>query len=139
MQSRYRSFPLSLLALGLLVACATLPPEAPIPDLQSIEGRWKGLGETEQHGEGMFELTIRRDGSLEMFLPGPRIRAKGQARVVGGRVLFETPDSTGTLLLREGEGRRVLLGTTKGKNFADDGSFEVTPVGPDPETSSHSG
>src|SRR5688572_16363332 len=118
-----RSLPLVLAAaLGALVACATLPPVVPIRGLQSIEGSWKGYGGTEQRGLGPLQMTIRRDGSLELCLPGKGTRRRGQARVADGRVLFETAEATGTMTLREGAGRRVLLGVTKGKSFPDDGS-----------------
>lgn len=103
----------ALLMLAALAGCATLPPAKPTTDLRAIAGKWEGTLQTRQ-GSVPFTQTIGEDGRVETLIPalsdpGPRFIAR--VVVEGGRYRWksETTGRTGTFVLHEGEGRRVLV------------------------------
>jgi hypothetical protein len=105
-----------------------------------VVGHWTGLGGTSSSSAGRAdsgptELTIRPDGSAEVFLPRVRAdrggtRIPATIRLSDGKLLYETETSTGIITLHEGDGKRILKGETVRKDRTGAGWFEVTPSKP---------
>jgi hypothetical protein len=114
--------------LAVLAACASLPPARPATDIKAIAGKWEGTLQSRQ-GTVPYTSTIREDGTTETIVPAlsnPGPRFVGRVTVENGKYRWksETTGRTGTYVLHEGDGRRVLVGR------ADDGSTitEATPA-----------
>jgi hypothetical protein len=114
--------------IAMLAGCASLPPAMPSTDLKLIAGKWQGTLQTRQ-GQARFTQTIHADGTIETLIPSmtnPGPRFAGRVVVDNGQFRWksETTGRTGTFVLHEGEGRRVLV------SRADDGTSaaEATPA-----------
>jgi hypothetical protein len=101
--------------------CASLPPAKPATDVKAIAGTWQGTATAPSGAQFPFTSTISEDGRIETIIPalsnpGPRFVAR--VTVEGGKYRWksETTGRTGTYVLHEGDGRRVLV------SRADDGS-----------------
>ncbi len=98
--------------LGVSVAsCATapLPPVARVQDLKSIAGEWESVISTPS-GQVKATDTIREDGTDE-WTAG---KEKGTTTLtVSGQIIHwkSTSGRTGTVILHEGDGKRVLIWT----------------------------
>lgn len=117
----------------LVTACASVPPNRPVSDLKGIVGRWEGFGGAKAAGplqSGRVELTIREDGSGELFLPQLRggTRVPVSFTVSDGKVLYETSLSRGTLTLHEGDGKRLLQGEAVRKDGTGTSWIELSPA-----------
>jgi hypothetical protein len=113
----------------MLTGCASLPPARPATDLKAIAGKWEGTVQAPNGRQFAVTSTIREDGTVESIIPaltnpGPRFLLR--VAVDGGKYRWksETTGRTGTYILHEGDGRRVLVSS------ADDGSSygELTPA-----------
>jgi hypothetical protein len=118
----------TVLTLTVLSGCATLPPAKATTDLKAIAGKWEGTLQL-RHGSFPFTSTIREDGTVEVVVPaftnpGPRFVTRISVEDGKYRWKSETTGRTGTYILHEGDGRRVLI------SRADDGSSyaEATPA-----------
>ena len=123
-----------------LAACASAPPARPVTELKNIAGHWVGVGGVTGLGSGTTgswsgptELTIRENGTAEFFLPLVNREIGGRRypvtlRVESTKVVYETGTHTGTITLREGEGKRILQGESVRKDKSGTGWFELTPA-----------
>ena len=96
-----------LVLVALLGACATLPPAAPIPDIDAIAGQWRG---NIQFGHGPYEIlyvTIGRDGALAASW-GITTRW-GNVTVANGRARFELYLWSGDLEYLVAPGQRMIV------------------------------
>ena len=95
-----------------------LPPENAATDLKAIAGQW--IGWLSLPGGARFDATntIREDGTYENVIAGAG-RFAGRVTVQDGKYRWtsEATGRTGTYILHEGGGRRVLI------SRADDGGY----------------
>ncbi len=100
----------TLLVAVCLLGCATAPPESSpvvqIEGLSTLAGKW--------------EWTSRLETPARLG-PGPVA-----VRIEGGKILFESRDTSGTFTLHEGEGKRVLRGEGVSKAGGRPFSIELT-------------
>ena len=112
---------------ALLIGCSTLPPAKRVQDLHHVIGRWKGPAKTITGERFLLTFIIHEDGTYDAF--GDARQWPGKLTISNdGTILFtpnppETPKRSGTLILYEGEGKRVLRGWTK-----DGLDFELKPA-----------
>jgi hypothetical protein len=114
---------LPLACVILVSGCATLPPAKSISDIGNIVGKWEGTYDSAQ-GRLPLTMSFKTDGTYEAVLQRT-IRSEGAIYVSGGKAHFRsaTTSRTGTLTLHEGNGKRLLKGST------DDAiDFELTPA-----------
>jgi hypothetical protein len=109
-----------VLAAAVLVGCATLPPARPATDIGAIAGKWEGTLTARNGARFAYTTTISKDGKSETIIPGmsnPGPRFVGTVALDGSKYRWksETTGRTGTYILHEGAGRRVLV------SHADDG------------------
>ena len=97
----------------LLGACATLPPPAAVQDLKSIAGKWD-LSFRGPDWQTSETVAIREDGTAEWTTP--RGKQGTYSFVVQGGIIHwkSSSGASGTVTLREGEGKRVLTWTLDG-------------------------
>jgi hypothetical protein len=110
-----------------------LPPAKMLQpaDLASLAGEWEGplraATRTSTAGAGwsaVGHVTVAPDGSYTSMISG--VRAVGQARIDGGKLVFVSSATRGTATLHEGEGRRVLKGVGTWVGFDGNAEFELT-------------
>ena len=109
---------LILMAGASRVPAQSLPPAKPVSALTDVEGTWEGTAAGRP-----LTMTFKGDGSYDAVLvTGP---AKGSLTISDGKVLFKsaTTGRTGTLRLHEGDGKRLLIGST-----SDGIQFELKPA-----------
>ena len=118
----------AILLLASATACTSLPPARPATNVSAIAGKWGGTI-TSAGRPNSATTTIASDGTYETIVPAfsnPGPRFVGKVWVQDGKYRFksDTTGRTGTMILHEGEGRRVLVTQT------DDGSAsgEATPA-----------
>jgi hypothetical protein len=95
-----------------LAACAALPPRAKAQDLKNIAGKWEGYANTPV---GRWKTTddIREDGTNE-WTAGPN-KGTSALSVSEGVIRWRSSSGrTGTVVLHEGDGERVLVWTDDG-------------------------
>ncbi len=116
-QLRVRNILIALVLLFGLAACASLPPRAKPQDLKSIAGKWEGYANIPI---GNFKTTdnIREDGNNEWTAGSD----KGTSTLsVSGDVIRWRSSSgrSGTVVLHEGDGQRVLVWMVDGCSRCD--------------------
>jgi hypothetical protein len=97
-----------------LLGCANLGPltPAPVSDVRSVAGTWKGVVYGSGSEAQLIELTIAADGSYEVVVslqPIGESRGKGKVVVRDGRLVFEGPRGRGLgTVLTNAAGDRVM-------------------------------
>lgn len=100
---------------------APLPPAQPASDLSAIAGKWEGTFYSLNNRLLSSTLTINADGTYEDLIPGlPTPVFVGQVTVADGqyRAQSETSGRMYTIVLYEGEGKRVLVKTPDDKTYS---------------------
>jgi hypothetical protein len=118
--------PWAVVALGLLVAmtkvgCASSTPPAPtlstvpITDFKSVAGKWGGLVKGlpprgSSRDEDFVDVEIRPDGTYDfgIYRTVGVFGGSGKLRIEDGRLTLKTERGSSTLVLLEGNGRRIL-------------------------------
>jgi hypothetical protein len=96
----------SVLLFGL-AGCASLPPRAKTQDLKSIAGKWEGYANT-PIGNWTTTDNIREDGSNEWTAGSDK--GTSTLSVTGDVIRWKSSSGrSGTVVLHEGEGQRVLV------------------------------
>jgi hypothetical protein len=127
----------AVLLATLPAGCATapLPPERLVTtaDLPSLAGVWDGWVQTSRGDTTLVSVIVQPDGS---FVTRERAGGldHGQMTVTPeGKMAFESfsatgflPHTTGLLMLREGNGRRVLVGEGRATESAIFYTVELT-------------
>jgi hypothetical protein len=107
-----RGFIGALAVLLCLAACATLPPQAKTQDLKSIAGKWEGYAYT-PIGNWKTTDNIREDGNNEWTAGSDK--GTSTLSVSGGVIRWKSSSGrTGTVVLHEADGKRVLVWTVDG-------------------------
>jgi hypothetical protein len=109
-----------------------LPPAKTLQpaDLASLAGQWHGTlrasaGPTPSAGRSAVgSMTMAPDGSYTTNVSGQP--GSGNARIEGGKIVFEGSAIRGTATLHEGGGRRILKGEGTWVGFPASAEFELT-------------
>jgi len=108
--------PLLATVLVLTAGCAAQPPVRRLqPDeLRTLAGTWRGIlrvgvPPAEMYSEPV-EMTIRPDGSFTGRQPQRRHQFAGTLELEQGEIVIRTRANQGRLVLREGDGKRILEG-----------------------------
>lgn len=118
--------PWAVVALVLLVAltnagCASSTPPSPtlstvpIKDFKSVAGKWGGLVKGlpprgSSRDEDFVDVEIRPDGTYDfgIYRTVGVFGGSGKLRIEEGRLVLKTERGSSTLVLLEGNGRRIL-------------------------------
>jgi hypothetical protein len=99
----------------ILTACSSLPPAQHATDVSAIAGKWRGTLYGRNGSVGAL-MDISPNGRYVTTTDSPIGQLgkvfTGTVAVEDGKFRYrsETTGSTGTLMLHEGEGKRVLAG-----------------------------
>jgi hypothetical protein len=136
--SVYRVAVLVLLA-AIAVGCtgaksaqAPLPPARTLQasDLAGLAGEWqgtlRGVGSTGPlpGRTANARVTMAPDGSFTSNIDGTP--GQGNARIEGGRIIFEGSATRGTATLHEGGGRKVIVGEGTWLGVPGNSAFQLT-------------
>lgn len=121
----------------LVTGCATtpLPPERPVTQAEfpSLAGIWDGSVHSSRGDLTPVSVIVQPDGSFVTRQPAGGLDHGLMALTPDGKIAFQSfdamgglPRTTGRLTLREGDGRRVLVGEGRATESAIFYTLELT-------------
>src|SRR6266851_7105653 len=107
----------AIVSAMLLVALTTAPALADsltVSDVRELAGTWEGYARDDSGTSTTpTTWTIREDGTYTSVWT---TNTEGRIQLVGGRLIYESGLTSGTLMLEQRGGRQLLLLTGKSKS-----------------------